>query len=635
MATGSGTGTPATGAGAATLATLRARVLTQITGSSQTIDWTPVATSALTLTTMRDRVEILLQASGHSYATAQDPMTASSLTLATLRDRVELVLQDTGNATWATGDIDEAVDQALEMYSRVKPDHAISTITLSADGREVDISTLTGLLRVEKVWVPYDSTAPSFPPNWVKFETWPGSLLYIDDTDEPQDTEKVRIWYTKEHTIDGLGGAGATTIPKDDEAFIIQGTAALCARMRAVEIAEQANVDSAVYDRLMSWGDQAMTEYDDGLKKREQTRTATYDQDMVDEAIRQAIEQYSRRRPNHAIHDLTLSADGREIDISGISDLIRVERVWWDYDSSSPGHPPNWRHFETWPGSIVYINDPTAPSSGDHVRIWYTKEHTVNGLDSESTTTIPIDDESFLIHGAAAFAARFRAARHTGPTHNTLMSWAQKAMSEFMEGLYRRYSRGKVMDYDQDDLDEAVRWALHRYNEILPDRTVTTLTLSADGREIDVSSITDYHTIEQIWLDYDSSDPEYPPRWADCQLWPGDILYVDAGNEPQSGDVVRIWYTRLHTINGLDSASATSLPTNHDTLIVTGAGGCAAQERIQDEESRYVPRKLREWAQARLREFERGLKQLAREEGIEHSGIAEGPALDRWEGEWA
>jgi len=431
---GSGTGTPAVGAGAATLATLRARVLQQLTAGSSRIDHLPVTTSALTLTTMRDRVET--------------------------------VLQDSGNLIWATGDIDEAILHAFEQFSRKKPAHALTTITLAANGREVDISSITGLLR--------------------------------------------------------------------------------------------------------------------------------------------------------------------------------VEHVWWDYDSSAPGHPPTYRHFQTWPGSIIYINDPSEPQSGDKVRVWYTTEHTLSGVGGASATTLPIDDESFLIHGAAAFAARFRAieqaelANVDSAVYDRLMAWAKVAMSEFTEGLRIRDWRTYTFQYDQDDITEAIRYALHRYNEIVPDRTITTLTLTSTGREIDISTITNYHTIEQVWLNYDASAPEHPPRWADCELWPGDILYVDEGNEPQSGDVVRIWYTRLHTVTGLDSASATSLPTEHDTLIVIGASGFAAQERVQDEGRRYVPRKLREWAKVRLREFERGLKHLAREEGIKHSGITEGPALDRWDtGEWA
>jgi len=75
------------------------------------------------------------------------------------------------------------------------------------------------------------------------------------------------------------------------------------------------------------------------------------------------------------------------------------------------------------------------------------------------------------------------------------------------------------------------------------------------------------------------------------------------------------------------------LPLNGENLIVVGACGYAAEERVQENPGRYVPRKLREWAQARLREFERGLKQVAKREGARHSGIAVGPGLDRWDSE--
>lgn len=367
------------------------------------------------------------------------------------------------------------------------------------------------------------------------------------------------------------------------------------------------------------------------------TGNATWSEDDLEEAVRQALEQYSRHKPQHAISTITLSANGREIDISSLTGLLRVEHVWWDYDSSSPGHPPEYRHFETWPGSIVYINDPSEPQSGDKVRVWYTKEQTIKDLDSATATTFPVDDESFIINGAAAFAARFRAVEQAEQANvddkvfARLMEWGDKAMSEFSEGLRIRDWRTYTFSYDQDDIDEAIRWALHRYNEAHPDRTETSLTLSADGREVDISSITDYLQIERVWWDYDSSDPAHPPRWRDFEVWPGDVLFINDADEPQSSDVVRIFYTRLHTINGLDSASVTTLPADQETLIVAGASGYTAQERVQDEAYRYVPRKLREWASARLKEFEAGLKRIARHEAIRHSGIARAPALDRWD----
>lgn len=630
MATGSGTGTPATGAGAATLSSIRARIMQQVTNASSGVDHAVVARSSLTLVQLRDRVEVTLQASGKSYPTASEPMTASALTLTTLRDRVEVALQDSGNLIWAEADIEEAVRQTIEQYSRVKPDRAIHDLTLAATGREISISGISGLIRVEKVWCPYVSATPSYPPNWRHFEIWPGSILYVDDADEPQNTEHVRIFYTKEHLLSGLDAAASTTLPVDDESFIINGAAAFAARFRAIEIAETANVDSQVFTRLQNWANKAMSEFNEGLRLRERVRATKYDQDAIDEAIRQTMEQYSRHKPDHAIHDLTLSADGREVDISGISGLIRVERIWWDYDSTTPGHPPTWRHFITWPGSIVYVDDADIPASGDHVRVWYTKEHTINGLDSAAATTIPVDDEAFIVAGAAAFAARFQAAASSG-TPSSLMEWAKVTMAEFTRGLRIRDWKRYTFSYDQDDVDEAIRWALHRYSEIHPDQTITALTLSASGREVDISSITDYVQVQRVWWDYESADPSYPPDYRDFELWSGDLLFVKDGNEPQSGDVVRVWYTRLRALNGLDSASTTTLPDEDETLIVVGASGYVAQERVQDEPRRYVPRKLREWADARLKEFEAGLKRLARRNAARHSGIAQMPALDRWD----
>jgi len=89
----------------------------------------------------------------------------------------------------------------------------------------------------------------------------------------------------------------------------------------------------------------------------------------------------------------------------------------------------------------------------------------------------------------------------------------------------------------------------------------------------------------------------------------------------------------LQTLNGLDGAGSTSLPADAENLIVVGACGYAAEERIQEEPGRSVPRRLKEWAEGRLREFERGLKQVARRNASRHSGIAVSPALDRWDSE--
>ena len=83
----------------ATLATLRARIRDQVENAWGFPDPLPIKTSAETLTT--------------------------------LPDRVETMLQDSTNATWATGDIDEAIEKALEEYNRHSPAGAIRDILRS------------------------------------------------------------------------------------------------------------------------------------------------------------------------------------------------------------------------------------------------------------------------------------------------------------------------------------------------------------------------------------------------------------------------------------------------------------------------------------------------------------------------
>jgi hypothetical protein len=359
-----------------------------------------------------------------------------------------------------------------------------------------------------------------------------------------------------------------------------------------------------------------------------------------------ALEQWSRHDPTESISTLTLSADGREVDISSLTTLLRVTKVWWPYDSTTPGYPPSWARFEVWPGSILFIDEETEPSSGEKVRVFYTKMHTINGLNSATATTLPAEDIGYFINGAAAFAAEMRAIELAEELNvdrdvvDRLTDWANENAKNFRYGMRLKQSARQRYDYayDQDDIDEAVRFAIGRYNEVNPDVTITSLTLSADGREVDVSSITDYTDFIRVWWDYDSSSPAYPPDWRDFEVWPGDILFIKSGSEPQSGDVVRVWYKRLRTINGLDNASTTTLPTQDEELIVAGASGFAAQERVQDESERfYVPRRLREWGDARLKEFETGLQRLAARNAAKHSGIAQAAPLDRWDnlnGDW-
>jgi hypothetical protein len=172
--------------------------------------------------------------------------------LAGLRDLVEQDLDDAGNAIWSTSDVDRAIKRALMQYSRVNPQRAVGTITLAADGREVSISTLTGLTRVVRVWHPYTASDPEDPPEWRRWELW-GSTLTIVDGDKPASGEVVRVFYHKMQEIDDLDGAESTTLPLEDEEIIVQGASGYAALQKARSAVGEAGVSTETPEHWLRW----------------------------------------------------------------------------------------------------------------------------------------------------------------------------------------------------------------------------------------------------------------------------------------------------------------------------------------------------------------------------------------------
>ena len=177
-------------------------------------------------------------------------------TLTTLRDRVEAALMDSANAVWDTGTLDEGIRQALHEYSREWPNEKVGTVNVASTGREVDISGLTGLIGIGRVWLDYDASNPADPPDWGRdFELWPGSLLYVGSGEtEPQSGEVLRIFYTGLHTLNGLDSETTTSVPLDHESLLVMGACGYAAFSRAADLAETAGVSAVSTPNLAALG---------------------------------------------------------------------------------------------------------------------------------------------------------------------------------------------------------------------------------------------------------------------------------------------------------------------------------------------------------------------------------------------
>lgn len=196
--------------------------------------------------------------------------------LVAIRDRVEQMLLDVSNAIFTTGVIDEGIRQALDQYNFVSPLMMESALTLPAAGREISLTSLSNLLKVVDVWWPYDSSAESWPPNRVRGWRvyWDNALplLFLDiyEGGQPQSGEKVRIWYSARHTIDGLDSATATTIPGQHESLIVLGAAGHAAMSRTIDLIEISGTDLYQVGLLGAWGQRKLKEFMQGLKEIQQ-----------------------------------------------------------------------------------------------------------------------------------------------------------------------------------------------------------------------------------------------------------------------------------------------------------------------------------------------------------------------------
>ena len=146
------------------------------------------------------------------------------------------------------------------------------------------------------------------------------------------------------------------------------------------------------------------------------TGNAIWDTGTLDEAIQQALDEYSWAYSLSFETVITLPGDGREIALNALTGLTEVTQIWWPYDSdaSSETWPPNkvkgWRLWWDDAQPVLFLDmiDGSQPQLDDELRIWYVKPQTIQDLSGADSTSIQDDHVSNVVVGAAAKAALAR-----------------------------------------------------------------------------------------------------------------------------------------------------------------------------------------------------------------------------------
>ena len=177
--------------------------------------------------------------------------------LATMRARVREDLQDEDaqNYRWTNDQVDGAIERVVTEFSIVHPIQQQDDIATVGSSRDIDISSLSGLIRVESVEFPIGQN----PSYYQKFRIWQDTIQMGDEGDGGD--ARVR-WY-KEHTLD----AESSTIPTQFEEIIVLGATGYLAASASVYTVDKATIAGKwATINFLKWGEQRLDRYEKKLK---------------------------------------------------------------------------------------------------------------------------------------------------------------------------------------------------------------------------------------------------------------------------------------------------------------------------------------------------------------------------------
>lgn len=180
------------------------------------------------------------------------------MNLTEMRTRVREDLQDTDseNYRWTDDEVDGAIDRVVMEYSMHAPIQQQTDIATTDGDTEVDISTLTGLLKIESVEFPLGKT----PKYMQHIDFWAGQLLMHDEGDG----SNARVRWLKKHTLT----AESTTIPTEHDEIIVLGATGYLAMSASASTVDRAFIAGHYgTTSYKAWAIERLRRYDFRLKE--------------------------------------------------------------------------------------------------------------------------------------------------------------------------------------------------------------------------------------------------------------------------------------------------------------------------------------------------------------------------------
>jgi len=161
----------------------------------------------------------------------------------------------------------------------------------------------------------------------------------------------------------------------------------------------------------------------------------------LDRHIAHTVKDFSEHLPLEQKAIKATTASSRELDISNLTNRIRVEAVEYPVDK----FPKRYQRFSLW-GDILTLLGSEVPD-GSNAYIYYGKLHTLDA----STSTIPAQYEDLIATGACGYAAvewavyaMNRVNVGGGMTPQEFQEWGQEKLKYFRQELGRLGRRNRV-----------------------------------------------------------------------------------------------------------------------------------------------------------------------------------------------
>jgi hypothetical protein len=189
------------------------------------------------------------------------------MNLSEMRDRLRKDLhdEDPQNQRWTDAELDRHIQRAVREFGLSVPLEAKTTLSTTADSRDLSIAGLTDLVAIEAAEYPVGN----YPPTYVPFSVWLSTLTMLIDS-SPGAVEDVDVYYTKLRTLD----ATTSTLPARFEDVVATGATAYAALEWASFATNRVNVGGQdVWRDYLTWGQQRLAEFQRALARHGRRNT--------------------------------------------------------------------------------------------------------------------------------------------------------------------------------------------------------------------------------------------------------------------------------------------------------------------------------------------------------------------------